>query len=105
MLVKLTPLHFPLNALFWWTDRAEFDIHVTLLSSVKSRDLDVTTHQVAADKDEGLRVVRSHRIAFMPVDVAQAVIEIILDNVTIPIAKVVCRTYVLILHSASQAFN
>ena len=41
----------------------------------------------------------------MPVDVAQAVIEIILDNVTIPIAKVVCRTYVLILHSASQAFN
>ena len=33
ILVKFTPLHFALNALFHGTDRAEFEMYVTSLSS------------------------------------------------------------------------
>ena len=48
-------------------------MHITLLSSVHPRELDTTTHQVSAEEDEGLRVVRSCRIDFVPADVAQDV--------------------------------
>ena len=46
--VKFNPLHFTLNILFQGTDRAEFEMHVILLSSVHSLELDTTAHQVAA---------------------------------------------------------
>ena len=104
-LVKLIPLHFALNVSFWRTGRTEFDMHVTSLSSVHLRDLYNTAHQVAAEEDEGLRVVRSWGISFMPTDATQAVLEIIPDSSAAPIAKVVCWTYGRLLCSASRLFD
>ena len=88
-LVKLTLLHFALNALFRGIDRSEFDMHVALLSSVNPCDLDATTHQVATEEDEGSCVMRSCRIAFVPAYVAYSVLGIIQDSVAAPIAQVV----------------
>ena len=63
------------------------------------------THKVAVDEDEGSRVVRSCRLAFVPMDASQTVLEIRPDGVTAPIAKVACRTYNLLLRAASRAFE
>ena len=73
-MANLTPLYCALNTLFGGAYWAEFDMHVTLLSSVHPRDLDTTAHQVAAMGDEGLHVMRSRRIALMPADIVQVVL-------------------------------
>ena len=80
-------------------------MHVISLSSVHSRDLDATTHQVAAEEDKGSRVVQSRGIAFVLADGVKDVLEISPDGVAIPITKVVCQTYRILLRSASLTFD
>ena len=70
MLVKLAPLHFSLNAPFRGAEQTEFETHVTALSSIHLRDLDNTAHKVISKLDDGLRVVRSRGLAFVPVEFA-----------------------------------
>ena len=52
-------------------------MHVALLSPVNSWEFDVTTHQVIAVEDEGSLVMCSCRLAFVPMDIAQVVLEVI----------------------------
>ena len=105
MMVKLTPLHFALNTSFQRTDLAYFGMHVILISSVHPRDFGVNAHQVLAMEDEGLRIVSSCRLGFVPEYVAQAVLEIIPDGVPAPISKVLCHSYGLLMRSASWELN
>ena len=80
-------------------------MEVTLLSSVLPQYLNVTTHQVAAVEDEGLRVVHSYRLASILEDVAQAILEVSPYGVTVPITKVVWQPYSLLMRLVSRAFN
>ena len=105
MLVKLTPLHFELKLLFRGTDQAEFEIHTTSLSSVHSRDLDATSHQLAAVEDEGSCVMSSCGITSMPADVTQVILEVSLDGVAPPISEFACQSYGLLMCSASRMFD
>ena len=104
-LVKLTPPHLALNLSFRGSDRVEFDMHVNSLSSTHPQEFDATSHQVAAVEDEGLRIVRYRGLTFVPADILQAVLEVILDGITTPISEVVCRSYGLLTRSASRAFD
>ena len=104
-MANLTPLHFALNTLFRGTDWAEFEMHVNLISSVQSWDFDATAHQVAAVDDEGSHIVRSHGLALVPVDFADSVLEVILYIIAEPIAKIVYRSYGLLMRFSSQAFD
>ena len=52
-------------------------MHVASLTPVNSWEFDVTTHQVMAVEDEGSLVVCSCRLAFVPMDIAQVVLEVI----------------------------
>ena len=56
-------------------------------------------------EEEGLRVVHSRGLAFVPEDVAQAVLEVSPDGVVAPIAKVACCSYGLLMRSASRALD
>ena len=96
MLVKFTPLHFMINTSFRGTYRTEFEVHVTLLSSIHPQNFDVTAYQVEVIKDEASRVMRSCGIAFV-----LAILEVNPDSVVAPIAEVACRSYGFLMHSSS----
>ena len=80
-------------------------MHVTSLSSVQPRYFDVTAHQVTTVEDEGLRVMRSCRLTIILADVSHAVLEVSPDGVAAPIAKVACRSYGLLMRSASKGLD
>ena len=49
--------------------------------------------------------MHSHRIAFVPADIAQAVLDISPDGISAPIVKFACCKYILLACPASRAIN
>ena len=96
MLVKLSPLHFSYNTAFQGTSCRDFETHITSISSCHPRNFDTTTHEVATEEDEGSRIMRSCRIAFIPANVDRAVLEIIPNGVFSPITEVARLAYGLL---------
>ena len=94
---QVNPAHFALDTSFCETERADFEMHVTSLSSVYPQDFEPTARQVAAVEYEGLRIVCSHRLTFVLLDVVHAILEFTPDGVAAPITEVACWSYGLLM--------
>ena len=104
-LVNLYPLYLSCNAFFWGTSRREFETHVASISSCHPCNFCVIAQEVVTGEYEGAHIVCSHRIVFVPFNVAHFVLKIIPNGLSSSITKVVCRAYRLLTRATSCALE
>ena len=91
VVIRLEPLLFASNFPFVGTLRLECAGHLAGIVSSLARDFEDTTHQVAdVEEDEGVRLIQSRGIAFVPCATAAVTLE---EGLHPAVTDVLCRTF------------
>ena len=89
--MRLKAIHFALNSSFVGTLRLEFESHLAGLNSNLPRDFEDNAHQpVVNDKDNGVRLVKSCSLAFVPCPNTNIALK---QGPRAPITEVISRTF------------